>query len=415
MTPAPAARAIAGRSPADRRAARRRTGALLLLASIAACAGTRDDPGVRVRDSAGIRIIENARPLRAIAATIDSAPIVDIGGIGDPHAEFPGPVHSAIRLGDGRIVLAAWTTAELRVFDSTGRWLRDLGRRGSGPGEFEGLGWVHRGPDDSLVTYELMNRRVSVFDSAGRFQRLVALEPMPGSQFPRLLGVTRRGLIATALAWQGEYPDLGLVWLRYALYRFQPDGSVGDSLLELPSVERISVRGGGTWSRPFDHSNAIAVRDDGFVLGSSARYEIAYYGPDARLERLARRAVEASGVSRSQYDAAVDSIIARFANPEARARSRRVYGAAPPTTSRPVFTNILATPGGGVWVHNFDDPPNRSRNVSVFDADGRWAGDATLPAGLLPLQVGNDFVLGTWQDDDDVTHVRVHRLQTGPR
>jgi hypothetical protein len=387
------------------------TATLLAAIGVLACRSSiaRDADAV-IRDSAGVTIVESARPLRVVAATIDSLPFVDIGGVGDPHAEFPGPVHSAFRLGDGRIVLAAWATTEVRIFDSTGRWIRDLGRSGSGPGEFEGLGWVHRGPGDTLITYEPMNRRVSVFDSGGRFHRLIALQPMPSSQFPRLQGVTARGVLATAQAFQGEFPELGLVRLRSALYRFSPDGRVTDSLVELPPVERISVRGGGTWSRPFDHSVSIAVQHHGFVVGHTARYELAYYGPDDRLERLARRTVAAIDVSRSEYELAVESLAAgRSAS--ARDRFRSVFRAAPPTSTRPVFDAVLPAPDGGVWVRAFDDALHQSRQVSQFDRQGRWVGDITLPVGLFPLQIGSDFVLGTWQDADDVTHVRLHRLR----
>jgi hypothetical protein len=389
----------------------RLTVSLLIATGLVACQSptARNAPAV-IRDSAGITIVENRAPVRSVAAAIDSLPFVDIGGIGDAHAEFPGPVHSAFRLGDGRIVLAAWATTEVRIFDSTGRWIRNLGRSGSGPGEFEALGWVHRGPGDTLITYEPTNRRVSVFDAAGRFQRLVSLQPMSSSQFPRLQGATARGLLATAQAFQGEFPDLGLVRLRSALYRFSPDGQVTDSLVELPPIERISVRGGGSWSRPFDQSNSIAVRSQGFVVGHTARYELAYYGADDRLELLARRPVAPMDVSHGEYESAVDSLAAGM-SATARERFRSILRAAPPTATRPVFAAVLPAPDGGVWVRGYDDPLHQSRQVSQFDGRGRWVGDVTLPAGLFPLQVGSDFVLGTWQDADEVTHVRLHRLR----
>ena len=42
----------------------------------------------------------------------------------------------AIRLSDGRIVIANRMTHEIRYFDSTGTWIRSSGRKGQGPGEF---------------------------------------------------------------------------------------------------------------------------------------------------------------------------------------------------------------------------------------------------------------------------------------
>jgi hypothetical protein len=33
-----------------------------------------------------------------------------------------------------------------------------------------------------------------------------------------------------------------------------------------------------------------------------------------------------------------------------------------------------------------------------------------LPAGLRVLEIGGDYVLGVWNDELDVQHVRLHRL-----
>ena len=52
----------------------------------------------------------------------------------------------------GRIVLwVAGATGGLpMIFDSTGRYLGEIGRRGSGPGEFEAVSWVSIDPGDSI-------------------------------------------------------------------------------------------------------------------------------------------------------------------------------------------------------------------------------------------------------------------------
>ena len=48
-------------------------------------------------------------------------------------------VGGALRLADGRIIIADRDNLELRFYDSKGRHLKSAGGRGQGPGEFEYL------------------------------------------------------------------------------------------------------------------------------------------------------------------------------------------------------------------------------------------------------------------------------------
>jgi hypothetical protein len=48
----------------------------------------------------------------------------------------------------------------------------------------------------------------------------------------------------------------------------------------------------------------------------------------------------------------------------------------------------------------------------VFDKAGKWLGTVTLPARFNPMDIGTDYVLGLWRDEDDVEHVRMYRLNT---
>ncbi len=144
--------------------------ALLALPAIA-CQSDAATGGLhsQLRDSAGIRIVENARPPHGsrLAWRIGPEPSLSIGVLeGDePHMLFA--VRDAIRLADGRIVVANGGSAELRFFDSNGSHLGTRGGRGEGPGEFRELGNVAPWPGDSLVAWFAPGWRISVFDGDG--------------------------------------------------------------------------------------------------------------------------------------------------------------------------------------------------------------------------------------------------------
>lgn len=131
-----------------------------------------------VRDSAGIRIVENARPPEGsrLPWRIGPEPTVSIGVLeGEEPYMLLYVTHSA-RLSDGRIVLANSGTSEVRMFDASGTHLLSWGRSGEGPGEFMVLDHAGPWPGDSIVTwFTSWGGRISIFDSDGSYGRSFGL------------------------------------------------------------------------------------------------------------------------------------------------------------------------------------------------------------------------------------------------
>jgi hypothetical protein len=96
-----------------------------------------DGPEVVVRDSAGIRIVENHLPGGAAPIYAElGAPDLEIGVVdGDPAYSFTNVV-GVRALPDGGFLVAEGPARELRLFDGNGRHVRSIGRAGDGPGEF---------------------------------------------------------------------------------------------------------------------------------------------------------------------------------------------------------------------------------------------------------------------------------------
>lgn len=71
----------------------------------------------------------------------------------------------------GHIAVLDGQAQEVRVFDSEGRFLRTIGRKGEGPGEFEGAVAVHFDRDDRIWVVDARNARYEVFDETGTHVR----------------------------------------------------------------------------------------------------------------------------------------------------------------------------------------------------------------------------------------------------
>ena len=146
-----------------------------------ACSG--DDAGmvpqdaVVVLDSMGVEIVQN--PERAPDSTswsIDTVPHLVIGDDESRGERYLfGAIAGAASLSDGRIVVADRQLPGVRMYDSVGVFLRQIGRVGEGPGEYTAVGGVVVLPGDTIVVRSpYTGRAVQVFDPAGAFVRAVS-------------------------------------------------------------------------------------------------------------------------------------------------------------------------------------------------------------------------------------------------
>jgi hypothetical protein len=94
-----------------------------LAVAIVSCAGDTDaynPAGATVRDSAGIRIVENGDPALAPGWRLEPLPIASIGnGMGDPRLELHDVTSIALQ-DDGSIVIANTGTHEVRFYTAVG-------------------------------------------------------------------------------------------------------------------------------------------------------------------------------------------------------------------------------------------------------------------------------------------------------
>ncbi|PYP42404.1 MAG: hypothetical protein DMD43_02990 [Gemmatimonadetes bacterium] len=371
------------------------------------------------RDSAGITVVESATPVAAdsVAFRPDSAPAVDIGGGRDPHGEFAG-IAGVARQSDGSIAVADRGSQEIRVFDSTGRWVRSLGRKGGGPGEFEALGQIFLLPGDSLAAYDFNHRRFSVFSPAGAVAREAALVAEGPIAYPQVTAVFPDGrLLVQGLRNFGPGAVSGVVRDTAPLAIYSPQGHLVDSLGRFPGAEYlVQASSGGLTARalPFSRSLRTALAGDRIFLGITDRYQIGEYTAQGKLERLIRRAHPDEPVT--QADAAGYIEAQLQALPPARAKDREAMRQSlqqsPFPRVRPHFGGFIVARDGALWVREFEGyDTGRPARYAVFDRDGRWLGLASFPHGFTVYQAGSDFALGTVKDADDVEHVRLYRLR----
>lgn len=395
---------------------------VLPLGVLAGCGGEAEDSGAIVRDSAGIRIVENRAPVWAPGEEwrLSAEPGVQIGMVeGAPNYQL-FRVNGARRLQDGRTVVANGGTQELRFYDPSGRHLLSAGRQGSGPGEFRALTRMDLHPSDSIVVYDSGNRRVSLFDYEGRYARSFALEPPEGRSIPEPVGVLGDGSVLARLnALVGPQDVREGLQRSSSLYaRYTLAGGLADTIGSFQGAESylVTTVSGGRVVRlevfllPFGRNPTVAAGIESLYFGGGDSYEIAGYAVDGSLRRLVRLDRPNLPVTPEDIERLTQERLQAVTDAERRASLERRYAEMPYPQFMPAYQRILPDAEENLWVENYRRPGDVVPRWSVFDVGGRFLGDVVMPVGFSAHQIGSDFVLGVWEDELEVEYVQLYEL-----
>jgi hypothetical protein len=214
-----------------------------VLTSIAAC---RDQPanvptvdaGPLIADSTGVRIANDTAPAWGTEQrwTVASEPTLDLG---EPAQPFVG-VAPVVRLSDGRVAVADGSQQTIQYFDATGKLLLSVGGRGGEESQFHALGWIGRGAGDTLVAYDFVARRLTLFDARGKFVRTAPLVPADPQALAEPLATFPDGSLLVRLTRpMNPFPgEPGQVVRDSATYmRFALDGTPAASFGKFPQSE----------------------------------------------------------------------------------------------------------------------------------------------------------------------------------
>lgn len=385
------------------------------------------------RDSAGIAVVENTGSAWAAGQewkVIDSA-IVDIGGDVD---SVSGPV----RLDDGRLAIANAGTHEIRIYDAAGAQIHASGRAGSGPGEYQMLAGIWRGPGDSLLVSDFLARRISILDHDAKFARSFSLGGATGAMVPTngrlefavpqgwfadgsIVGVTMSFVMNQAR--DGSYRDT------VSALRYGPDGAVRDTIARFPGAEMEQMTlsmGGQSFSAPtpvpLGRQSVSAAHGDRFYLAQNSAWEIEVRQLDGKLLRLIRLKADPRPLTpadiamhrKAQLDQVEAIPMMRSMPPALKAQLTARIEQAKYPAALPFVAALLIDSEGNVWAQEVTAPGVKVAGYAVFDGGGRMLGRVVMPADFRVSSIGADAIFGVWKDTDDVEHVRAYPLRKGP-
>ena len=289
-------------------------------------------------------------------------------------------------------------SGELRVFNADGSHAGTWGGRGEGPGEFAMGGPTTAAPwaGDSIAASDRIGRhRLTIFDMSGNHGRDIAIGVGLGGVIDLLPSgrIVSRGSSSPNRMAVFETRDLVRLETEWSV--LDVDGTLHASLGRFPSGEAyFSEAWGGDVQHPFERRAMGAVWGDLVAIGVSDGYEIKAYAADGSLVRIVRRDWDPRTPTQAEYDA------------------RAPWGV-PPVDAYPAFNEILSDRLGYLWVREYRMSDEEAAVWTVFDSEGRVLGLVETPAGLNVFEIGEDYVLGSAENDLGVEYVRVWGLDRG--
>lgn len=269
------------------------------------------------------------------------------------------------------------------AFDSTGRFLRVIGRRGNGPGELSSPQRMAVTRGDEIVVSDAARNVFSVFGTDGSFRRSVPFAQGSLITGAKLAPHASGGVVSSFVQVNPGPPRERVLW--------QPLARPAPTAL-------FSVRASATHSRPvFSPSTRYSVLPGGsLAVASTAAYSVSIVGPNGAGVRVLERAITPRRVSRRDREQEEERREAL-----ARPGGFAITGPAPgslPASARaqvarrlqdvefaaviPVIRAMETDAAGNLWILREGPALGRPGPIDIVTPQGRYVG--TLTGVRLP-------------------------------
>lgn len=318
------------------------------------------------------------------------------------------------------VVVASHASNSLQFFDARGRLSLVVGRKGRGPGEFEGIDKFFRF-GDSLVVIDMQGVG-QVYTLSGKYVRS---EPAL-SREARLHGYFADGSRLTGTVKTDDIP-VGK-WQQATERLVRTSSAQSTPLGSFPTQAFSRNANGQLLGTVYSPRNRVAVLRRTFCAGYAGSASIACYDTQGvKLSTITLRGASPVSVTKADEEAYFNDVY--VANPtdpkqmldqQVAAMRRRVTF----STSLGVFGTVLSGRDDTIWIGppttadwrylNPTPLPEKPTVWQVFALNGDLVANVRLPARFFLFDAGRDYVAGITKDHDDQEIVLVYDLRKRP-
>jgi hypothetical protein len=303
---------------------------------------------------------------------------------------------------NGTVIIEDHQLPLLRMYDASGKFVRNIGRAGEGPGEYRSIAGVETFPDGRIVVWDNRIQRLTVYSPDGRY--VSSMRVPSGLWTQKVFQVDRAGYAYVLTVTEIPKPDEQ--WT-YGWIRVSPAGKILDTIAvprePNPADSWVFDKPSG-YERPFTRELVTTMSSVGaLIVGQNDRYAFELRRPGSTAVRIEREyiPVPLKPDEKKEWDAWATYMQDRSASPllsdrivPGAIRRRRQYNI---PAVKPAFSEFRTDSDGRIWVRRYVDAVRkpeaerkpgdpRPRRVwkeqptyDVFESTGRFMGTVVLP------------------------------------
>lgn len=379
-------------------------------AGLFGCAGDSDASAVQRTDSAGVEIVLSGSTDRVLEWQFRR--LFELGGADDGPESFYRVAPLLVGADSaGNLYVLDSPNARVVVFDAEGRFLRSMGSRGGGPGEFRSPATISVSSDGEVAVFDYGKADLVRFGADGtvRDEKPLHLFPTPTPNVQRHFSHFHDTTLVASSTSPMEPGDL-----IQTLRQIVGSDTLVLAELTLPPVKLTTFEecGVGIPLQPvFVQELAWATQPGMVAFDFTGEYSVSFIEA-GRVTRMVRRDIEPTSASREQaISNRSEGFTVRIGGSECKIDADELVDESGYAATIPLISTLFLGPSGELWVQRFTVDREAIKPIDVFDPSGAYVGtlvsDSFAPVILLPG--GRVGVVET--DENDVQRLAVLSIQ----
>ncbi|MGD8535428.1 MAG: 6-bladed beta-propeller [Candidatus Aminicenantes bacterium] len=302
---------------------------------------------------------------------------------------------------EGNIYVTDQDKRIVRKYDSTGNFLRSIGRLGQGPGEFQDMSEVRFNSEGNIYLNDLKTQRLSFFSKEGNF--------LKGVKFPTLF----EGVVINSkgyyIARSVDNVELGKgkKW-DYFYGLFDENFNLIAEFIRLPQ-ETYAKKNADSIAQMMADSlsqeafqpivNYILDEKDLIYFGYPEDYEIKVYSSEGKLRKIIQRDFMPLEISKRHKEYFKDSQSELFNSKIPADEEEKVFELVEYPKYLPAYEKFILMENGWIFVV-VDSVRDGSTLVDIFNKDGEYLAqfETDVPTDWLSFNNGKAYAVATIDD-----------------
>lgn len=306
---------------------------------------------------------------------------------------------------EGNIYVTDWDRKRIQKYNPQGKYIRTIGRKGQGPGEFQNV-WVPRFDKDSnMYVTDIAGHRISFFDKKGIFLKQIKIPSVSSSLY-----MNSRGYFVTTKSLHIEEKDGDKFISIFGLYdekfniiseihrkTWEPKAPTGRDAQSMAQF-LANIMSDMAFKPNYSY---MLTKDDFLYFGYPEKYEICIFSSEGKLIKKIQKEYDLIKISKKHKDNFVkemeDDFLRLSPYPEDIRKQSVQFIKFP--KFKPAYQGFALMDNGWLLVI-IDSSDKDSKLIDIFDRDGKYKAQFTtsVSTNSLIFKNGKAYALAIEND-----------------